>query len=69
MNNYKIAIIGLGYVGLPLTIEFAKKYHAIILAVSHDEFLNIDYKKLRQNKSVIFDIKSYLDRRLVDARL
>jgi UDP-N-acetyl-D-galactosamine dehydrogenase len=52
-----------------LTSIGTKKYHAIILAVSHDEFLNIDYKKLRQNKSVIFDIKSYLDRRLVDARL
>ena len=52
-----------------LTSIGTKKYHAIILAVSHDEFLNLDYKKLRQNKSVIFDIKSYLDRRLVDARL
>ena len=28
-NNYKIAIIGLGYVGLPLAIEFAKKYRVI----------------------------------------
>jgi len=63
------AIISLGYVGLPLAIAFTKIYHAIILAVTHDEFLNIDYKKLRQNKSVIFDIKSYLDRRLIDARL
>lgn len=26
MNSHKIAIIGLGYVGLPLAIEFAKKY-------------------------------------------
>ncbi len=25
-NNYKIAIIGLGYVGLPLAIEFGKKF-------------------------------------------
>ncbi|SHG80843.1 nucleotide sugar dehydrogenase [Winogradskyella jejuensis] len=27
--NYKIAIIGLGYVGLPLAIEFAKKYSVV----------------------------------------
>jgi len=27
--NYKIAIIGLGYVGLPLAVEFAKKYKVI----------------------------------------
>lgn len=26
MNNTRIAIIGLGYVGLPLAVEFAKKY-------------------------------------------
>jgi UDP-N-acetyl-D-galactosamine dehydrogenase len=26
LKNYKIAIIGLGYVGLPLAVEFAKKY-------------------------------------------
>lgn len=29
MNNNKIAVIGLGYVGLPLAAEFAKKYHTI----------------------------------------
>jgi len=28
-NNHKIAIIGLGYVGLPLAVEFAKKYKVI----------------------------------------
>ena len=29
MENTKIAIIGLGYVGLPLAVEFAKKYEVI----------------------------------------
>ena len=28
-NNQKIAIIGLGYVGLPLAVEFGKKYNTI----------------------------------------
>ena len=28
-NNYKIAIIGLGYVGLPLAIEFGKKFKVL----------------------------------------
>jgi len=28
-KNIKIAIVGLGYVGLPLAVEFSKKYHAI----------------------------------------
>ena len=26
MNNKKIALIGLGYVGLPLAVEFGKKF-------------------------------------------
>ena len=29
MNNNKIAIIGQGYVGLPLAIEFGKKFNTI----------------------------------------
>ena len=28
-ENYKIAVIGLGYVGLPLAVEFAKKYNVV----------------------------------------
>jgi UDP-N-acetyl-D-galactosamine dehydrogenase len=28
-DKYKIGIIGLGYVGLPLAVEFAKKFHTI----------------------------------------
>ena len=27
IKNIKIAVIGLGYVGLPLAVEFGKKYH------------------------------------------
>ncbi len=26
INNIKIAVIGLGYVGLPLLVEFGKRY-------------------------------------------
>ena len=29
LKNYKISIIGLGYVGLPLAVEFSKKYKTI----------------------------------------
>ncbi|TCV10483.1 UDP-N-acetyl-D-galactosamine dehydrogenase [Sphingobacterium alimentarium] len=45
------------------------KYAAIVLAVAHNEFLSLDIKKLKENKGIIFDIKSCLDRDLVDARL
>ena len=28
-KNYKIGVIGLGYVGLPLAVAFAEKYNVI----------------------------------------
>jgi len=41
-----------------------------VLAVSHKEFLSLDFKNLRADgDSVLFDVKSFLDRSLVDARL
>jgi UDP-N-acetyl-D-galactosamine dehydrogenase len=46
------------------------KYAAIVLAVSHDEFLSLDFNQLRENsQSIIFDTKSCLDRSLIDSRL
>lgn len=46
------------------------KYASIVLAVSHDEFITMDYQALKQNSdSVIFDIKACLDRNIVDSRL
>ena len=44
-------------------------YGAVILAVAHDKFHNIDIKFLKENGSIIFDIKGFFDRNLVDARL
>ena len=55
---------------IKLTPLLNNLYDAIILAVSHQEFLSIDYKALiNGGKTVIFDTKSFLDRTLVDARL
>ena len=48
-------------------LEF--KYSAMVLAVSHNEFLKIDLAEIKNEKSVIFDIKGFLPRHLVDARL
>lgn len=46
------------------------RYEAIVLAVSHNEFLDLDFDKLKKDEqSVIFDIKSCLDRNFVDGRL
>ncbi|MGN5955384.1 nucleotide sugar dehydrogenase [Sphingobacterium lactis] len=46
-----------------------KKYDAIVVAVSHNEFLTMDFSKVRNDQSIIFDLKACLDRSLVDARL
>ena len=35
-DNHKIVIIGLGYVGLPLAVEFAKKYHVVGFDINQD---------------------------------
>jgi len=44
-------------------------YDAIILAVSHQEFLELDIPKLKSETGVIFDVKSMLPEQIVDARL
>lgn len=44
-------------------------YDAIILAVAHDEFKQLDINKLCKNRAVVYDVKGILPKELVDARL
>lgn len=46
-----------------------KKYDAIILAVSHKQFANIDWRKLIITHGVVYDAKGFLDRTQIDGRL
>jgi len=46
-----------------------QKFDAIILAVSHDEFKALDWKALKNDKSVVYDVKAFFDKVDVDARL
>ncbi len=56
--------------GIQLLSKLEGQYDAIILAVAHKEFLNIDFASIRKGAAtVVFDTKSCLDRNLVDARL
>lgn len=42
MNNaVRLAIIGLGYVGLPLAIEFGKKYPVIVFDIDNSRILEL----------------------------
>lgn len=46
-----------------------QKFDAVILAVAHKEFLQMDIKALGKSVSVIYDVKSILPRDIVDGRL
>lgn len=56
--------------GINLLEDLSEKYDAIVLAVAHSQFLTFDIKSIcSSSDSVIYDIKSVLDRSFVDARL
>ncbi len=45
------------------------KYSAIILAVAHDYFKNLDISSLREQSSIIYDVKGFFSKENVDGRL
>ncbi|MEF3080373.1 nucleotide sugar dehydrogenase [Winogradskyella poriferorum] len=49
--------------------DLQSNYDAIILAVSHNEFLELPIDNLKSDKCVVFDVKSLLPIDTVDARL
>ena len=49
--------------------ELKKDCNAIVLAVSHNEFLELDITKLKSDIGVVFDVKSLLPSNQSDARL
>jgi UDP-N-acetyl-D-glucosamine/UDP-N-acetyl-D-galactosamine dehydrogenase len=55
--------------GLKLVAQLDKKYNAIVLAVGHTDFNSIDWSKIRDAKTVVYDVKGQLDKSLVTARL
>ncbi|UYW00524.1 nucleotide sugar dehydrogenase [Flavobacterium agricola] len=44
-------------------------FDAIVLGVSHQEFLNLDFKPLKKEKAIVYDVKGVLPLQVVDARL
>lgn len=58
--------------GLPLlsdTKQLKEGYDAIILAVAHSKFRDLDISKYTNNPSVVFDVKAFLDIQIIDGRL
>ena len=46
-----------------------KRYDAIVLAVSHKEFLDIDFSSIKKDQSIIYDVKGVLNKEIIDKRL
>ena len=47
-----------------------KKYHAIILAVAHDEFKLVDVESLKKSSNaVVYDVKGFLEKKVITNRL
>jgi UDP-N-acetyl-D-galactosamine dehydrogenase len=55
--------------GLSLVEKLSKKYHAIVLAVGHEEFKSLDWNVIKQDRTVIYDVKGFLDRDFATSRL
>ncbi|MFM7857346.1 MAG: nucleotide sugar dehydrogenase [Flammeovirgaceae bacterium] len=49
--------------------SLSKKYHAIVLAVSHSEFATLSMENLKEPNAVVYDIKGFLDKSQITARL
>jgi UDP-N-acetyl-D-glucosamine/UDP-N-acetyl-D-galactosamine dehydrogenase len=54
---------------ISLISEITGKYDAIVLAVGHQKFDSLDIKGFTKDNSVVYDIKSFLPKSLVTARL
>ncbi len=50
-------------------LENLSSYDAIIVAVSHKDFLKLDWSKINRNTQVVFDVKALLPKEMVDGRL
>ena len=51
MSKYKIAVVGLGYVGLPLAVEFGKKYRTVGFDINA-----VRVKELKAGRDVTLEI-------------
>ncbi|MBX2895012.1 MAG: nucleotide sugar dehydrogenase [Cyclobacteriaceae bacterium] len=54
---------------LELISELNKTYSAIVLAVSHTEFKNLNWSVIRNSKTIVYDVKGFLEKSEVTARL
>jgi len=61
VDNAKIAVIGLGYVGLPLAIEFGKKYDVLGFDINQSRVDELSQGKDRTQEANLQDLKAVID--------
>jgi UDP-N-acetyl-D-galactosamine dehydrogenase len=55
--------------GIQMQDSLNGSYDAIVLAVGHQQFVNLDWAALKHSKTVVYDVKGILDKSSVTARL
>jgi len=56
--------------GVELQNDLPKeKFDAVILAVAHDEFRELDMKQITNGVSVVYDVKGILPEEIIDGKL
>jgi UDP-N-acetyl-D-glucosamine/UDP-N-acetyl-D-galactosamine dehydrogenase len=60
-HEYSISIIK--------NLDNSVNYGAVILAVAHNEFINIDFQSFKNRGAILYDVKGILPRELIHARL
>lgn len=55
--------------GITLIDEPGKNYEGIVLAVAHDEFKDFILQNHKTENAIIYDVKAFFDKQLVNARL
>ena len=54
--------------GIELSV-LGSGYDAVVLTVSHKEFLELDIKSLVKESGIVYDVKGILDLNVIDGRL
>jgi UDP-N-acetyl-D-galactosamine dehydrogenase len=60
-SDYKIAIIGLGYVGLPLAIEFSKKFEVLGFDINQSRIEELNLITDRTNEADLVGMKNAME--------
>jgi UDP-N-acetyl-D-galactosamine dehydrogenase len=60
-KDYKIAIIGLGYVGLPLAIEFGKKFKVLGFDINQSRVEELNFLNDRTNEADLVGMKNAME--------